>query len=105
MSIYVLKNGKKVRVCKYQCGQEVSWDNTNNFFIEPEHDNAQHTKERCLAFKEIAQDPNKKQAVDTLKEIASTQHEKVNHTITLEQVQRKLESIGIILNIERLLKE
>jgi len=60
--------------------------------------------ERCKAFKEISKDPNKKKAVDTMKEIEHTTNQ--NHKqITLEMVQRKLESIGIIINVEGLMKD
>jgi len=107
MSDYVLKNGKKVRACKYECSQMVAWDDTNKYFIEVDNDNQQHTQERCKAFKEIGQDPNKKKAVETMKEIENTTNKQnQNHNqITLEMVQRKLESIGIIINVERLMKE
>jgi hypothetical protein len=109
MSDYVIKNGKKVRVCKYQCGQTVAWDNTNNYFVETDNNNVQHTRERCKAFKEIAKDPDKKKAVDTLKEIVNVTNQNnnnKNHTeITWEMVQKKLASIGINIDVEKLLRE
>jgi hypothetical protein len=66
VSDYVMKDGRKVRACKFTCGQMLEWDNTNNYYIEVDNDNQQHTKERCKAFKEIGQDPNKKKAVETI---------------------------------------
>jgi hypothetical protein len=81
----------------------VTWDNTNNYFVETDNDNVQHTKERCLAFKEITKDPNKKKAVETMKEIEHTTNNQNHKQITLEMVQRKLESIGIIINVEKLI--
>lgn len=49
---------------------------------------------------------DKKKAVETLKEIGDVTNNNQNHNqITLEMVQKKLESIGIIINVERLMKE
>jgi hypothetical protein len=76
--------GKKARLYKYECGTMLSWDDSRSLFIEPENGNTVHTQERCKSIKESKQ--GSKQAV------------------TLEMVQKKLESIGIILNVERLMK-
>jgi hypothetical protein len=46
-------------------------------------------KERCLAFKEITKDPNKKKAVETMKEIEHTTNNQNHKQITLEMVQKK----------------
>jgi hypothetical protein len=92
-----MKNGKKVRACKYECKTMVAWDDSNKYFIEADNENQQHTKERCKAFKEIGQDPSKKKIVETIKQIENTTNQNHNQ-ITLEMVQRKLESIGIIIN-------
>lgn len=110
MSDYKTVNGKKVRACKYSCGQMLAWDNTKNYFIEPEHENQQHTPDRCKAFKEIKQDPKKEKAVETLKEIVNvTNHnnnDNQNHKeITLDMVLKKLESIGIKVDLHELFKE
>ena len=105
MSDYKMVNGKMVRACKY-CQTVVAWNDSNKFFIEPDHNEVEHTRERCKAFQEISRDPNKKQVVDTMKEIEQTTTNNKNHSqITLEMVQKKLESIGIIINIDRLMKE
>jgi len=102
MSDYVMKNGKKVRACKYECSQMVAWDDSKKYFVEVDNNEVQHTQDRCKAFKEIHQDPDKKKAVETIKEIENTNQ---NHNqITLEMVTKKLESIGIIINVERLMK-
>jgi hypothetical protein len=97
MSDYVMKNGKKVRACKYECKTMVAWDDSNKYFIEVDNENQQHTKERCKAFKEIGQDPSKKKIVETIKQIENTTNQNHNQ-ITLKMVQRKLESIGITIN-------
>ena len=104
MSDYVMKNGKKVRACKYECKTMVAWDDSN-YFIEVDNENQQNTKERCKAFKEIGQDPSKKKIVETIKQIENTTNNQNHRQITLEMVQRKLESIGIIINVERLMRE
>ena len=74
-------NGKKVRVCKYGCDTELVWSDEISVFIETKGGLA-HTQERCKQVKES----------------------KPKQEITLEQVLRKLESIGIIINVERLMK-
>jgi hypothetical protein len=107
MSDYKIVNGKRVRVCKYECGQTVAYDEENKYMIEVDNDNVHHTPKRCKAFKEINQDPNKKKAVETIKEIENTTNNQ-NHNsrqITLEMVTKKLESIGIIINLERLMSQ
>jgi hypothetical protein len=37
----------KVRACKYQCGTIIAWDTEEGYFIEPDNNNAPHTRERC----------------------------------------------------------
>ncbi|MDW0170642.1 MAG: hypothetical protein QOK57_02355, partial [Nitrososphaeraceae archaeon] len=60
------------------------WSETASIFGEA--DGTLHTKERCQQIKE-SNKPKQKQE------------------FTLEVVQRKLESIGIIINVERLLTQ
>lgn len=72
-------------------------DDSNKYFIEVDNENQQNTKARCKALKEIGQDPSKKKIVETIKQIENTTNQNHNQ-ITLEMVQRKLESIGIIIN-------
>ncbi|MDW0211392.1 MAG: hypothetical protein QOA12_05430 [Nitrososphaeraceae archaeon] len=85
MSDYRIVNGKKVRVCRYGCGREdLVWSETAGIFGEA--DGTLHTKERCQQIKE-SNKPKQKQE------------------FTLEVVQRKLESIGIIINVERLMTQ
>lgn len=81
MSDYKIVNGKKVRVCKYGCDTELVWSDEISGFIETKRDLA-HTKERCKQVKES----------------------KPKEEITLEQVLRKLETHGIIINVQRLMK-
>jgi formate dehydrogenase assembly factor FdhD len=35
------------KLCKYNCGQLLSWDTEEGYFVEVENNNAQHTRERC----------------------------------------------------------
>jgi len=79
MSDYKLVNGKKVRVCKYGCDTELVWSDEISGFIETKGGVA-HTQERC-------------------KQVKSKQE------ITLELVLRKLETHGIIINVERLMAQ
>ena len=79
MSDYKMVNGKKVRVCKYGCDTELVWSDEISGFIETKGGVA-HTQERC-------------------KQVKSKQE------ITLELVLRKLETHGIIINVERLMAQ
>ena len=88
MSDYKIVNGKKVRVCKYGCDTELVWSDDISGFIETEKKIA-HTKDRCQQVKESKQGGN------------TSALEKP----TLEAVLRKLETHGIIVNVERLMKE
>jgi hypothetical protein len=83
MSDYKIVNGKKVRVCKYGCDTELVWSDDISGFIETKG-GVHHTPERC---KEVKESKQPKQQV------------------TLEAVQKKLESLGIIVNIERLMAQ
>ena len=48
----------------------------------------------------------KQQAIDTIKEIEQNNNNKQNHkVITWEMVQKKLASIGIVIDVEKLLRE
>jgi hypothetical protein len=80
MSDYKIVNGKKIRVCKYGCNTELIWSDDISGFIETEGKIA-HTKERCQQVKKPKQE------------------------ITLESVLRKLETHGIIVNVERLMAQ
>jgi len=96
--LYKTENGTKVRTCKYNCGIKVAWNDMKKFFIEVDHDEVQHTKERCMAFQETdIQIVN-----NAVKKIEAENQRK---QITLEMVTKKLESIGIIINVERLMKQ
>lgn len=79
MSYYKIVNGKKVRVCKYGCDTELVWSDEISGFIETKG-GLTHTQDRC-------------------KQVKSKQE------ITLEAVLRKLETHGIIINVERLMKQ
>ena len=83
MSDYELVNGKKVRVCKYGCDTELVWSDDISGFIETKG-GLPHTQDKCKQVKETKQ---------------------TKQEITLEMVQRKLEPIGIIINVERLMKQ
>jgi hypothetical protein len=79
MSDYKIVNGKKVRVCKYGCNTELVWSDDISGFIEQDG-GVPHTKERC-------------------------QQVKSKQEITLQSVLRKLETHGIIINVERLMAQ
>jgi hypothetical protein len=83
MSDYKIVNGKKVRVCKYGCDTELVWSDEISGFIETKGGVA-HTQERCKQVKESKQPKQK---------------------TTLEAVLRKLETHGIIINVERLMAQ
>jgi len=83
MSDYKIVNGKKVRVCKYGCDTELVWSDDISGFIETKG-GLPHAQERCKQVKES---------------------KKPKQQITLEAVQKKLESIGIIINLERLMAQ
>ena len=100
-------NGQKVRTCKYLCGTSVAWNDKLKYFIEPEHENQHHTKERCLAFKEIHQDPDKKKAVETIKQIENTTNNNNNRNpiLTVQQIIDRFKKIGIDIDLSTFLKE
>ena len=89
MSDYKIVNGKKVRVCKYGCDTELVWSDDISGFIETKGGLA-HTQDRCKQVKESKQKSGNSSALEKP---------------TLEQVLRKLETHGIIVNVERLMKE
>ncbi len=82
MSDYKIVNGKKARECKYGCKTMLVWSDDISKFIE-ETGGVPHTPKRCKFLKS----------------------KQTKQEITLEMVQRKLESFGIIINVERLMKE
>jgi hypothetical protein len=83
MSDYKIVDGKKVRVCKYDCGTELVWSDDISGFIE-QNGSIPHTKQRC---QEVKESKKPKQAV------------------TLEAVLSKLGTYGIIVNVERLMAQ
>ena len=82
MSDYKIVNGKKIRICKYECGSELVWSDEISGFIETKGGLA-HTQDRCKQVKES----------------------KPKSEITLETVLRKLETYGIIVNVQRLMAQ
>jgi hypothetical protein len=80
MSDYKLVNGKKVRVCKYNCGTELLWSDEISGFIE-KNGGVPHTKERCEGLKKGHNN---------------------GYELSLELVLKKLEKIGITINMEKL---
>jgi len=105
--LYKTVNGKKVRKCKYECGQSVAWSDKGGYFVEVDNDNQHHTKERCLAFKEIHQDPDKKKAVETIKQIENTTNNNNNRNpiLTVQQIIDRFKKIGIDIDLSTFLKE
>jgi len=70
------------RICKYNCGQELGeFDTKENKYLETDGKTL-HTRERCELLKKNQE-----------------------REVTLQEVIKKLESIGIILNVERLIKQ
>ena len=82
MSDYKIVNGRKIRICKYGCETELVWSDEISGFIET-NGGLTHTQDRCKQVKES----------------------KRKSEITLEQVLRKLETHGIIVNVERLMAQ
>ena len=41
----------RARPCKYECGTILAWDNEEGYFVEPENNNQQHSRERCESLK------------------------------------------------------
>lgn len=46
MSDYKIVNGKKIRICKYNCNTELVWSDDISGFVET-NGGVPHTKERC----------------------------------------------------------
>jgi len=82
MSDYKIVNGKKVRVCKYGCDSELVWSDEISSFIETKG-GLTHTQDRCKQVKES----------------------KPKQELSLESVLSKLETHGIIINVERLMAQ
>jgi hypothetical protein len=51
MSPYKQVNGKKTRLCKYECDTRLGGDDSKSVFIE-ENGGAIHTQEKCKTIKE-----------------------------------------------------
>jgi hypothetical protein len=83
MSDYKIVNGKRVRVCKYGCDTELVWSDEISGFIE-QRGSVPHTKDRCKQVKESM---------------------KPKQEINLQSVLSKLETHGIIINVERLMAQ
>ena len=81
MSDYKLVNGKKVRVCKYGCDTELVWSDDISGFIETKGGVA-HTQERCKEVKQQKKIPN----------------------FTVGSLLEKLESLGITLDLDKVMK-
>lgn len=75
-------NGKKTQLCRYECGTQIWWDESKSLFIE-ENGGATHTQEMCKSIKDS----------------------KPKQEVTLEALQKKLESLGIIVNVEKLMNQ
>ena len=68
-----------VRICKYGCNTQLGeFDTKQNKYLEV--DGTLHTRERCESLKKKTD-------------------------VTLEAVQKKLESLGITVNLERLMAQ
>lgn len=79
------------RICKYSCGTQLGeFDTSENKYREL--DNTLHTKERCQELK------SKKQVDDWAHSKPTNGHS----DISLEVVLRKLESIGVTLDLNKL---
>ncbi|HEX5574088.1 MAG TPA: hypothetical protein VFX26_06115 [Nitrososphaeraceae archaeon] len=74
--------GRIARLCKYECDIIVWRDDSKSLFIE-ENGGAIHTQEKCKTIKES----------------------KPRQEITLTAVHSKLESLSIIVNLERLMAQ
>jgi hypothetical protein len=71
-----------IRICKYGCNSQLGeFDKKENKYLETEGKTI-HTRERCESLKK-----------NQVREI------------TLQEVIKKLESIGIIINMDRLMKQ
>jgi len=71
-----------IRICKYGCNSQLGeFDKKENKYLET--DGTLHTRERCEQLKK----------------------NQTHKEITLQEVIKKLESIGIIINVERLMKQ
>ena len=90
MSDYKEVNGKKYRICKYTCGMQLTWNEKANSFVE--EDGTLHNKDRCQQVKDSKQQP---------KQTPATSNNN-NSDISLEVVLKKLASIGITLDLEKL---
>ena len=86
MSDYKIVNGKKIRICKYQCGSELVWSDDISGFIETKGGLA-HTQERCKQVKESKQ---------------TKQDTNGHNDISLELVLAKLRKIGVDINLDLL---
>jgi len=82
---YEYENGKKVRICKFGCNTKLGeFDTKENKYLET--DGTLHTKERCESLKQNRNGNGKQE-------------------FTLEAVLKKLECIGITVDLKKLLKE
>ena len=85
MSDYKIVDGRKIRICKYGCDSELVWSDEISGFLE-KNGGVAHTKDRCQEVKSKHGDVVPSGA-----------------TYTVEAVLRKLETHGIIVNVERLM--
>jgi hypothetical protein len=82
MSDYKIVNGKKVRVCKYNCGTELVWSDEISGFIE-QNGSVPHTKNRC-------------------QQVKSKQVPNDHNDLSVEVLLKRLGQLGISLDLSKL---
>ena len=88
MSDYKVVNGKKVRVCKYQCNTELVWSDDISGFVET-NGGVAHTKDRCEQIKESNKPQPKQEPKDREAKIAAIVKMIQSIIVNLEELKQK----------------
>lgn len=85
----------RAKECKYNCGQLLAWDTEENYFVEVENNNEQHTRERCESLRATTSRP----AAATTQQPRTEVKQAVNQDINFAILQELRKANGLLAKI------